>query len=494
MTISHDRVTRGSLQFWREALQCQTTWRDPSDRSLGEHNSGAYGCQFTERFLQALWNERMLRPDLKTTDGDEVIVLSPGTWNVAAGPDFRDAVISIAGETRRGDVEIHRSVADWRAHGHTGDPAYARVILHVVWRAGTAASDDLPPTLEMAGAVRGDLKEFNEDSVVDNYPYGRQVASGRCAARLQDMSDSRVRDVFRAGGIARLTRKAVQMLEAIAESGGGQALYMAVMRAMGYHKNTEAFQALARGVPLEQLSQAPSSMRKTALLWGASGLLPDPSSTAVHPVLAKSARRLWKEWWGLGGYPMRIDWRRDGIRPLNSPERRLAAACRWLANCDFSPERHLREICDQSSDGKDLWRRLDQSLRVTDVWEGCVTFTRTLKKPVTLLGAARRNDIIVNVFLPFIYALGLTSQRSETIRLAEEGWLSAPKLSSNRTLTEAAHRFLFPPSRAKMVLSGACEQQGAMEMYQAVCVPCGGVCADCALSSVIPSGKGGEGR
>lgn len=494
MQTPNRRFTRGMFQFWSEALRQHPPWSDTSAALLSEHNSPAYGCQFTERFLQALWNEQMLKPGLKTTDGDDVIVQSPGTWNVAGGPDFRDAVISIAGDTRRGDIEIHRTVADWHAHGHSGDPAYARVILHVVWRAGRSDSEHLPPTLEMAGAVDGDLDNFNEGLVIENYPYGRQVAPGHCAKHLREMSDDWVRDIFRTGGMARLKRKAVEMLEAIAENGSEQTLYTAVMRAIGYHKNQDAFQSLALTMPLDRLNKERSSQRKTALLWGASGLLPDPSSVTVHPALVKSSMQLWKDWWRLGGYPPHIDWRRDGIRPLNTPERRLAAVCRWLTNCAFSPEHHLREIVNQSIDGKDLWRRLDESLRVTDAWEACMTFNRSLKKPVALIGASRRNDIIVNVFFPFIYAIGLKSRQTVDIQLAEGGWLNAPKLQSNRRLTEATHRLLFPPSRGKMVLTGACEQQGAMEIYQAMCVQCGGVCVDCAFSSVIPGGKGWEGR
>lgn len=490
MKPSAHRFSREMVHFWYHVLCNRDAGPQITGISLGEHNSIGYGCQFTERFLQALWNEKMVKSGLKTTDGLDVLIRSPGTWNVAGGPDFRDAVIEIGGERHRGDVEIHRSVSDWHAHGHSGDPAYSHVILHVVWRAGQSDTANLPPTLELAGSVTGDFETFNEKLVLENYPYGRQVAPGYCAKHLQEMDDTWVRALFRTSGLARLTRKAVAMLEAIAASGSAQTLYAGFMRAMGYHKNQKAFQTLAASMPIARLNAARTASRKAALLWGASGLLPDPSSTPVDALLSESTMKLWNDWWKMGEYPIEINWHRDGIRPLNTPERRLAGACRWLMTCDFSPEQHLQKIMNQCSDGKDLWRQLDQSLQISDEWETCMTFGCSLKKPVNLIGASRRNDIVVNVFLPFIYALGLKNRQKEVIHLAENGWLNAPKLQSNRILTEATHRLLFPPSRCKTVLCHACEQQGAMEIYQAMCVSCGCVCGDCEFSSAVPGGKG----
>ncbi|MBR1836385.1 MAG: DUF2851 family protein, partial [Kiritimatiellae bacterium] len=91
------------------------------------------GVKWDERHLQCIWADSRLRPALFTTGGAAVEVLDPGRWNGGPGPDFRDAAVSVAGEVRRGDVEIHVRPGDWFAHGHEADPAYASVTLHVSW-------------------------------------------------------------------------------------------------------------------------------------------------------------------------------------------------------------------------------------------------------------------------------------------------------------------------------------------------------------------------
>ena len=106
----------------------------------------------TELRLQALWQSPTRPKDLALPDGTPVEVLDPGHWNRTAGPDFRDALLSIGGALRRGDVELHLRPVDWDVHGHAADPAYAGVILHVTWMPGPPAKT-LPaavPTLALA--------------------------------------------------------------------------------------------------------------------------------------------------------------------------------------------------------------------------------------------------------------------------------------------------------------------------------------------------------
>ena len=101
-----------------------------------------------------LWERRLYRPGLRTTDGRAVQVIYPGWRWGSWGPDFRAALLTIDGALTRGDVEIHVRARDWDRHGHATDPAYDAVVLQVVHEL-----DDAPPATRHDGvavpSVRG---------------------------------------------------------------------------------------------------------------------------------------------------------------------------------------------------------------------------------------------------------------------------------------------------------------------------------------------------
>lgn len=91
------------------------------------------GEHIDERFLRLLWNRQELRSaSLVTSTGVPVQILEAGSLNNDGGPDIRNARIRIGPSLFVGDVEIHRNVIEWHRHRHHEDPAYNRVILHVV--------------------------------------------------------------------------------------------------------------------------------------------------------------------------------------------------------------------------------------------------------------------------------------------------------------------------------------------------------------------------
>lgn len=78
---------------------------------------------------------------LLADDGARYTIIFQGRPGGPAGPDFRDAVLLDAEGARvTGDIELHLSPEGWRAHGHSADPRYNGLALHVTLLSGRAES------------------------------------------------------------------------------------------------------------------------------------------------------------------------------------------------------------------------------------------------------------------------------------------------------------------------------------------------------------------
>ncbi len=93
--------------------------------------------KLSERQLVKIWQHQLLDKTELITEGSEPVkVIYPGRINDDQGADFRDAVIATSQGLVKGDIELHVKSSDWRVHHHHQNPAYNRVILHVVmWHA-----------------------------------------------------------------------------------------------------------------------------------------------------------------------------------------------------------------------------------------------------------------------------------------------------------------------------------------------------------------------
>ena len=151
---------------------------------------GLYGAfSFPEKLLQKIW----LRGDFDRAgpvlgDGRRLRILHPGKWNLLGGPDFTGARLRFGGDEGHevtGDVEVHLHASDWEAHGHARDPAYDRVVLHVVLfppeaghRTLGAAGREIP-VLALLPLLHRGLEEFAADEAVE-------TLANRALSRLPD--------------------------------------------------------------------------------------------------------------------------------------------------------------------------------------------------------------------------------------------------------------------------------------------------------------------
>ena len=375
----------------------------------------------TERHVQAIWYDMALRPkDLLTTEGEEIEVVYPGDWNLAAGPDFQNAVLEIGPEHRRvtGDVEVHLSPLDWEAHLHGGDRAYRNVIAHVTWLSGPRPSS-LPPgavTIWM-GQKLATNPRFSPDVVdLDAYPFARLPENERPCYHLFKEHPKLAGEVLSSAGACRLQIKADRLGRLLATGDRMQIFYEEIMGALGYRKNSAAFRAVARAVPLQVLYEEPENASAAFL-------------TAA----------------------LFTEWERANIRPNNQPEVRLRAAANLLTQTD--------------------------TLRLVNADDFSPQACREMLKILTkggYLGKGRAAAILANVITPLALAEGRLG--------APPDWLPPEDLSSPVRLT-AFRLFGRDHNPAALYSTNGLFIQGLIQIHRDFCLLVHPACEECGLVS-----------
>jgi hypothetical protein len=257
----------------------------------------------TEALFHLVWAERRFRTGtLTTTDGAMVDVAHTGGLHTGDGPDFRDARIRLDGLSMAGEIELHVRCREWRAHGHHSDPAYNRVILHVVLHpdgAGPVPRQDgtwcptlvLHPHMEAEILALGSLRTHR----------GRLACHGQAARVPADIIDRQFREAEhryfdrKQADLIRWHDPAHPMEDAWRRMTG-----KGLLDALGIRHNRHAMLDLFDRAA--DRTAAWSTQDEADLVMQALAFRTDP--------------------------PIRWDW--SGARPENQPERRVRQAARLL--------------------------------------------------------------------------------------------------------------------------------------------------------------------
>ncbi|MCX6898615.1 MAG: DUF2851 family protein [Verrucomicrobia bacterium] len=457
---------------------------------LHEPSDGYAPVPVTERLAQAIWfDQRLKRDGLQTTDGRRVRVVSPGWWNLEAGPDFRRAVIAFDdAKPQLGDVEVHLHSADWHQHGHTRDRHYDNVILHAaLWRRGeqpaTTATGRALPQLVMADQLDAPLDQLYDSIDPENYPYDLDSHVGACESPLKSASPETIAALLEDAGLARLRTKARRLTRWIQRTGIEQALYMAVMEALGFKHNKEPMRRLAERLPVARLRELPATQAQ-ALLLGVAGFLPERTVAGRDEATRRYVKRLWDVWWKsrdefAGRSLSRAEWRLAGLRPANLPWRRLAAVAQLLAaHWELWPK-----IADTLASQPETKRAARLAALLTDLedsyWSRRFSFaSKPQPEPELLIGAARARDIVVNVVLPVAIAQGKLLEQPALVEAAEKLFGDYPPLESNALVRFTAHR-LFGQRVPPRLLRTAAQQQGLLQVFHDFCLNDRTACRRC---------------
>ena len=425
----------------------------------------------SELELQARWFAGDFGKRFISTTGDEIDVVQFGTWNRESGPDFRDAAIrSNGGDPIRGCIEIDLLDRSWETHGHATNPAFDETVLHVfVERSDRefftrTKSNRNVPQLQIDPAIL-------PDAFSANIPLARP---GRCQAPLKDLPEERVCNVLAAAAQFRLRQKAARIRHKIDNRGRDEVLFQEVAAALGYKENKLPFTLITQRLSLKLLREATSDIE--SMLFGVAGFLQIADLDVYKKSTREYVRQLWDRWWPHRDELQRLIlprkiWRLSSTRPLNHPQRRLAALA-ILARVWPRLQRALGK--SSVSAAQNFFQSLDHPF-----WNFHYTLTsKAAPKKMALIGEARVADILANVLFPFWLAHDLDPSGSLEKNVWAE-YLKLPAQLSNRRLETGATRLFGDDPRRKQFLKTVVNQQGLLQIYEDFCMQDNSDCAQC---------------
>ncbi|MEM1283038.1 MAG: DUF2851 family protein [Chlamydiota bacterium] len=443
----------------------------------------------TERHVQVMWlNQKYFTP-LTTTDGESIIVISPGIWNAGGGPDFKKAHVKIGEKEIRGDVEIHLRDEGWVQHQHHLDPLYNQVILHIsFWQSSqkkiiiNEQGNQITQSY-FESALTIPEKRITQLIDLDLYPYKKFCGNGRCANELfKKTPEKSIRQFFQDASLWRLEKKRRHLYSRVDDS----RLYMqgGVAMALGYKENAEAFLDLYHYLIPHRRS---SKDLLLAMAMRCCGLF----SPHFHQKWKNStyfkelkAIDISSELFPENSILLRL----HKIRPINHPIRRLAYLIKMIKDPSF-PQLHQRmeahwhatwPLLTKEKDFKEHLEELCEMIPTyeDEYWNHHYTFEEKAKKNnLPLIGKSLKMEILINTYFPLLYASIQTRGVDKELESFTKLY-SSVKGQATRKSKYLQHRF-FGESEKSSILKEAISIQGAYQLHHDFCIHYEASCEGC---------------
>lgn len=407
-----------------------------------------------EDLLHFIWRFRHFnQQSLFTEAGEAVQILSPGEYHSDQGPDFKNARIRLGDRLCEGAVEIHVVTSDWVRHAHGADPHYANTILHVVWTndwAGETPPENIPVLALQERVPKLLFGRYQRWMSNPGFvPCERQLPEVDGLAWppwLETLAEERLRR--RALSIGQLLDANRQHWEATT--------WIWMARSMGSPVNGDAFEAIARSLPVELLARNRAQrISLEALLLGQAGLLGDPGSTndpraaglADGPVPAEKIADLQREYRFL-----RVKY---SLTPIQKPISFLR-----MRPAGF-PTIRLVQLAGLVIDGNGWFARIREAGHPGEIWSGRERLNKTTQ-----------HKIVINAFVPLLYAYGWL-RREPAYREKAMRWLRETPAEANAILESWR--------RLGVVARHAGDSQGLLELKKEYCGQ--RRCLECAIGN-----------
>ncbi len=350
-----------------------------------------------EALLHFVWRTRRFDyANLHTTEGEAVEIITTGTHNTHAGPDFFDARIRIGNTLWAGNVEMHLLASEWEVHRHSDDRAYDNVVLHVVWeedRPILRKNGERIPCIELKKRLPAKLLKTWRELLHNEH----WIPCQHHFHRVPDITRQLWLDRLM---VERLEAKTGAILECLERNHQHweETFYQFLARNFGVRVNTEPFEALARSLPLKLLAKHKNSLFQIeAMLFGQAGLLEGPF-TDDHPQRLQQEYAFLQRKYGLQPLPGST-WKFLRMRPANFPSLRIAQFAVLIHQSAhlFSKVLAIRSLTEVEN-------MFD--VRLAGYWQTHYVFEKASAKRTKTLGKTAIHLLVINTLAPFLFVYG----------------------------------------------------------------------------------------
>lgn len=367
-----------------------------------------------EDFLHYLWKFKKFDTlNLKTFNGEEIIINNVGQYLELAGPDFFNAQITIDNQKWAGNVEIHLKSSDWYVHHHERDQGYENVILHVVWEHDTEIfrkNNAEIPVLE--------LQKYVDKETLHNYQSLLTPKSWIfCEKQLVEIPQFAFKNWQERLFFERLERKSKPVFALLEQTNQDweAVLFCLLAKNFGLNTNGEIFLKIAQSIPFSIIRKESFEVENLeALLFGSAGLLDAEKEDAYFKDLK------FRYFYLLHKYQLEKKWVEPvqffKHRPDNFPTIRLSQ----LANLYHSQQNLFSKISAYNSI-ETIYQTLNIS--ASNYWQNHYQFDKESPKKKKLLSKSFIDLILINTIIPlqFAYAKSQGKEISEElIQLLDE--------------------------------------------------------------------------
>jgi hypothetical protein len=404
-----------------------------------------------EDFLHFIWEyQRYNHSKLFTNDNQPIYVIHPGKQNHYDGPDFLNATLRIGEELWKGSVELHVDGKDWYNHQHHLDPNYSNVILHVVYKNGITTKNgggNFIPTLELNGKIP--LHLFHK---LEQLKANTSIIA--CSNHIQDI-DEFIFLAWKERLVAERLESKVKDFEYLIKRQSGDwegAFFHILTKNFGLHANIDAFELLAESIDYRVLLKYRHNVIDLeALLFGQAGML-DRSFKEEYPLLLQKEYRFLQKKYQLKSIPASY-WRFKQLRPLSFPTIRIAQLAQL-----FHLETPLLTTFHESENPLAILRKVG----VSDYWKTHFTFEHISGNSKKTIGLDFANTLIINAFIPTLYAMGKATGVPDLSIQAVEYLQALPPETNRKTNLW---------KRLDVHCKDAADSQAIIQMINHYCIP-----------------------